>query len=103
MNHELGAALSAWWTIPFAGMLLSIALFPLLRPHFWEHHYVKITIFWSLALAVPFLFLYRGDAGHHLLETILVDYVPFLVILWALYTVASGIFVTGTLHGSPIQ
>jgi len=103
MNHELGTLLSAWWTIPSAGMLLSIALFPLLAPHFWEHHYAKVTLFWSLVLAVPLLFLYRGEGGHHLLEVVIADYIPFLVILWALYTVASGIFVTGTLHGTPIQ
>lgn len=103
MNHELGTLLSAWWTIPFAGMLLSIAVFPLFAPHFWEHHYAKVVLFWSLVLAVPFLYLYRGAAGHHLLEVIIADYIPFLVILWALYTVASGIFVTGTLHGTPVQ
>jgi Na+/H+ antiporter NhaD/arsenite permease-like protein len=103
MTHELGTLLSVWWTLPFAGMLLSIAMFPLFAPHFWEHHYAKVTLFWSLVLALPFLFLYRGEADHHLLETIIADYVPFLVILWALYTVASGIFITGTLHGTPLQ
>ena len=103
MTHNLGTLLSAWWTIPFVGMLLSIALFPLFVPRFWEHHYAKVTLFWSLVLAIPFLFLHRGDAGHHLLEVIIADYIPFVVILWALYTVASGIFITGTLHGTPIQ
>jgi Na+/H+ antiporter NhaD/arsenite permease-like protein len=103
MNHELGRVLSVWWAIPFAGMLLSIALFPLFHAHFWERHYAKVTAFWSLVLIVPFLLIHRGVAGHHLLETVLVDYIPFVVILWALYTVASGIFVTGTLHGTPLQ
>jgi len=103
MNHELGTLLSAWWAIPFAGMLLSIALFPLFARHFWEHHYGKVTLFWSLALALPLLVLHRAEGTHHLIEVILVDYIPFLVILWALYTVASGIFVTGTLHGTPLQ
>jgi len=103
MNHELGSVLTLWWAIPFAGMLLSIALFPLLNPHFWERRYARVTAFWSLLLAVPFLFVYRGEAGHHLLEVVVLDYIPFVVILWALYTVASGIFVTGTLHGTPLQ
>lgn len=103
MDHELGSILSAWWTIPFAGMLLSIALFPLFARHFWERHYAQVTLFWSLALAVPLLALHREAGTHHLIEVILVDYIPFLVILWALYTVASGIFVTGTLHGTPLQ
>ena len=103
MNHELGRVLSLRWTMPFAGMLLSIALFPLLAPHFWERRYARVTAFWSLLLAVPFLFVYRGEAGHHLLEVIILDYIPFVCILWALYTVASGVFVTGTLHGTPLQ
>ncbi|HXS08555.1 MAG TPA: sodium:proton antiporter [Candidatus Krumholzibacteria bacterium] len=103
MDHELGTVLSAWWTIPFAGMLLSIALFPLFARHFWERHYAKVTLFWSLALALPLLALHRAEGTHHLIEVILVDYIPFLVILWALYTVASGIFVTGTMHGTPLQ
>ena len=103
MDHELGTVLSAWWTIPFAGMLLSIALFPLFARHFWERHYAKVTLFWSLALALPLLALHRAEGTHHLIEVILVDYIPFIVILWALYTVASGIFVTGTMHGTPLQ
>jgi len=103
MDHDLGTVLSAWWTIPFAGMLLSIALFPLFARHFWERHYAKVTLFWSLALALPLLALHRAAGTHHLIEVILVDYIPFLVILWALYTVASGIFVTGTMHGTPLQ
>jgi Na+/H+ antiporter NhaD/arsenite permease-like protein len=103
MDHELGTVLSAWWTIPFAGMLLSIALFPLFARHFWERHYAKVTLFWSLALALPLLALHRAAGTHHLIEVILVDYIPFIVILWALYTVASGIFVTGTMHGTPLQ
>lgn len=103
MNHELGTLLSAWWTIPFAGMLLSIALFPLIAPRFWHHHYPKLALFWGLALAVPFAFVHRGQAAHHMAETILAEYVPFLVILWALYTAASGIVVTGSLRGTPLQ
>ena len=103
MYHELGTMLSAWWTLPFAGMLLSIALFPLFAPRFWHHHYPKVTLFWAVALVVPFLFLYRGQAGHHLLEVVVEEYIPFLIILWALYTVASGILVTGSLRGTPGQ
>ena len=54
MTHELGTNLSAWWTLPFAGMLLSIALFPLFGPRFWHHHFPKVSLFWALALVIPF-------------------------------------------------
>jgi Na+/H+ antiporter NhaD/arsenite permease-like protein len=103
MHHDLGTILSAWWTIPFAGMLLSIALFPLFAPHFWHHHYPKVSLFWALALALPFLWLHRGEASHHLIEVALEEYLPFIMILWALYIVASGILVSGTLRGTPFQ
>jgi len=43
MNHEIGSVLSVWWALPFAGMLLSIALFPMLAPHFWERRYAGVT------------------------------------------------------------
>jgi Na+/H+ antiporter NhaD/arsenite permease-like protein len=103
MTHELGTLLSAWWIIPFVGMLLSIALFPLFAPHYWHRNFPKVSLFWAVALAAPFLWLHRGEAVHHLLEVALEEYLPFIMILWALYIVASGILVTGTLRGTPLQ
>ena len=52
-----GSQLSAWWGIPFAGMLLSIAFVPLLAPQFWHHHFGKIAIGWSLAFLLPCIVL----------------------------------------------
>ena len=103
MHSEIGTLLSAWWTVPFAGMLLSIALLPLFAPHFWHHHFPKVSLFWALALAVPFLWFHRAEATHHLLQVALEEYLPFIMILWALYIVASGILVSGTLRGTPLQ
>ncbi len=60
-----GATLSAPWSIPFVGLLLSIALMPLLAPMFWHHHYGKIAAAWALAFLVPFAALHgAGLAGH---------------------------------------
>jgi len=100
-THALGESLPLWSALPFVGILLSIALFPLLRPHFWHHHYPKVAAFWGLVLAVPFWIEYRGVAGHALLHVFLADYLPFVILLWALYTVAGGIVLRGTLHGTP--
>ena len=47
-----GANLSAWWGLPFAGVLLSIALFPLLAPHVWHAHYGKIAGAWAVLLSL---------------------------------------------------
>ncbi|MEY2875384.1 MAG: hypothetical protein RLZZ373_2755, partial [Pseudomonadota bacterium] len=59
-----GATLSAGWGIPFAGVLLSIALCPLLMPSVWHHHYGKIAAGWALAFLLPFAAVYGpGVAG----------------------------------------
>ena len=44
--HLDGTALGLLWAVPFAGMLLSIAVFPLVAPHFWEHNFGKISAVW---------------------------------------------------------
>ncbi|MBN2159549.1 MAG: sodium:proton antiporter [Spirochaetes bacterium] len=98
---DLGTSLSLWWVIPFAGILLSIALFPLLAPRFWHHHYPKVSAFWALALAVPFIVLYKGVAVHEIAHIYIIDYIPFIILLWSLFTIAGGIYIKGTLKGSP--
>jgi Na+/H+ antiporter NhaD/arsenite permease-like protein len=98
----LGAVLPLYLGIPFAGILLSIALFPLLAPRFWHHHFGKISAFWGLSLAVPFLLMYGGEAMLEIIHIYLADYVPFIILLWALYTVAGGILVSGSFAGSPL-
>ena len=97
-----GSALAAWWGLPFAGMLLSIALLPLLAPMFWHHHFGKVAAGWSIALLLPFAVQFgAGAAGQALVHTLLAEYLPFIVLLTALFTVSGGIYVRGNLHGSP--
>ena len=97
-----GARMSLIWAIPFAGILLSIATGPLLYPHLWEHHYGKFAAFWSACVIIPLL-LSAGvaSASHALLHTILLEYVPFILLLFALYTIAGGIYLEGNLRGTP--
>jgi len=96
-----GATLSAGWGIPFAGLLLSIAIVPLFAPHFWHEHFGKIAALWALALLFPFGLHYgAGTAWATLVHAMLEEYIPFIVLLAALYTVAGGICVHGHLHGS---
>src|SRR5687767_10814718 len=52
--HLDGGELNLLWAAPFAGMLLSIALLPLLAPSFWHHHFGKVSAFWAAAFLVPF-------------------------------------------------
>ncbi len=94
--------LSPLWGVPFAGILLSIALMPLLAPKFWHHHFGKVAAGWALAFIVPFAIQF-GPAltGVTLLHVMLGEYIPFVILLTALFTVAGGIFIRGNLHGSP--
>ena len=98
---EIGAQLPLWSALPFAGILLSIALMPLAVPRFWHHHFPKVSAFWALVFAAPFLYFFREAAVHEIAHILLIDYVPFILLLWALYTVSGGIYVRGSLTGSP--
>jgi Na+/H+ antiporter NhaD/arsenite permease-like protein len=96
------AALSPWWCLPFACVLLSIALFPLVMPAIWHRHFGKIGTLFALAFLLPFGAVFGTHAAFHVFaHTLITDYVPFIVLLTALYTVAGGICVRGDLHGSP--
>ena len=97
-----GARLSAWWALPFVGILLSIALMPLLLPTFWHHHFGKVAAAWSLAFLLPFAALFgAGTAGASFVHALMAEYIPFIILLTALFTVAGGIYIRGNLHGSP--
>jgi len=97
-----GRSLSAWWALPFAGMLLSIAIMPLAIPQIWHHHFGKIAAGWALLLLVPFAMTQGlGLTGGMLVHVLLAEYIPFIVLLTALFTVAGGIYIRGNLHGSP--
>lgn len=97
-----GAELSLLWSLPFAGLLLSIALFPIFAPAFWHHHFGKIALGWALAFLLPCaLWLSPADAGNVVVHAMVDEYLPFIVLLFALYTISGGILITGNLHGSP--
>lgn len=93
---DIGTLLPLWTTLPFTGILLSIALIPLLLPRFWHRHFPKVSAFWAIVFAVPFIFFFREKALHEIAHIILIDYVPFILLLWALFTVSGGIYVRGT-------
>jgi len=97
-----GTGLSAWWSLPFVGMLLSIAVLPLAAPSLWHPHFGKIAAAWSLAFLLPYALVFGvGGTVANVVHTLLGEYLPFVVLLTALFTVAGGIYVRGNLHGSP--
>jgi len=97
-----GSTLSPLWGVPFAGLLLSIALVPLAAPAFWHHHYGKVAAAWALAFVLPFSAQFGPSATlHELVHVLLGEYLPFIILLTALFVVAGGIFIRGNLRGSP--
>ncbi|MDG4882294.1 sodium:proton antiporter [Mesorhizobium sp. WSM4884] len=102
--HALpGAAMSLWWALPFAGLLLSIATGPLLFPHLWEHHYGKIAAAWAALAVVPLAIAFGiSSASQAVLHTLLTEYLSFIILLFALFTISGGILVAGNIHGTPL-
>jgi hypothetical protein len=94
-----GAALTWPFVLPFAGLLLSIALGPLLFPKVWHAHYGKIAAAWSI-LTLASLGWFAGGAAMSavFVHAMLAEYLSFIVLLFALYTVAGGILVTGDIR-----
>jgi Na+/H+ antiporter NhaD/arsenite permease-like protein len=94
----------AWWSaLPFAGLLLAIAVVPLAAPHFWESNRNKgiVAALFSVP-AVAYLLLALGAHGGHELQHKLAEYVSFMALLASLFVITGGIYVRGSLAGTPI-
>ena len=89
------------WIIPFIGILLSIAIFPLINEHFWHKNFGKISAFWALLFSVPFYINYGNSTLYHFVHAIMLEYIPFIVLLFALFTISGGIVLRGNFVGTP--
>jgi Na+/H+ antiporter NhaD/arsenite permease-like protein len=97
-----GAALSLWWALPFVAILLCIATGPLFYAHVWEHHYGKFALVLGALVVAPLYLTHdAGVATTTLAHTAFLEYIPFILLLLALFTTAGGIYLEGNLHGSP--
>jgi len=95
--HGEGFVPAAAWALPFAGLLLAIAILPLAAPHFWDSNLRKLAV--AGALALPVLSLYAqvrpGALGHAAS-----DYVSFIVLLGGLFVISGGILLEGDLQAT---
>lgn len=99
-----GAELSTplWMCAPFAGLLLSIAIFPLVKGEWWEAHQPLVVALCSVLFLVPFAAMNgAGAAAEIALECLINDYLTFIVLLFGLFCVAGNITLEGDLAGSP--
>lgn len=91
-----------WALIPFALMLASIAVLPLVAEHWWENNLHKLYV--ALGLAIPTgIYLVLNDMGSNLEHQMLFDYVPFIILLGALFVVTGGIHISGDIQARPIN
>ncbi|WP_320052706.1 sodium:proton antiporter [uncultured Acetobacteroides sp.] len=107
MTHSIfhpldGATLSTIWALPFLGIILSIALLPLFAPNFWSKHYGKVSLFWALLVIVGVGALKGvGISLHTVAQVMFEQFLPFIFLLLALYTITGGIKIRGSLKGTP--
>src|SRR4051812_47294485 len=94
----LGDLLPLWSVVPFAVMLLAVAVMPLLAPATWERNSVKATF--SLLLGLP-VAIWMGALDAPAVLRAAGEYFAFILLLGALFVVAGGIVVRGTLAGTP--
>ncbi|KAJ1554007.1 hypothetical protein HK096_005378 [Nowakowskiella sp. JEL0078] len=102
---ETSTSISGFYAIPFFGLLLSIAIIPLIPKlaHFWEKFYWTIAVFWSLAVIIPFSAQYSLPLmGYQLVDVLLSEYIPFVLMVGSLFVVAGGIVLEGKLSGTPL-
>lgn len=94
--------LSFFWVLPFVGMLLSIAVFPMLLPRLWHRHYGKVCIFWAVCFLIPWIRTFGMErAVHDTLHVLFFDYIPFTSIIAALFSITGGIHLKTQWLGTP--
>jgi Na+/H+ antiporter NhaD/arsenite permease-like protein len=110
-HHEGGGLgdLSVFWIIPFAGLLLSIAILPMVVGHWWHHNknQLLVALGWASPVLIYLLYLWATDdtaLGHdaaHGLQHAIIEYVSFIALLGSLYIISGGILLKGDLQGTP--
>ncbi len=96
--------LSAWLALPFFGVLLSLAVFPVLREQFWGNHYPKVMAFWGFLFGV--MFLQAGDLSllmRLIYRALVIEFLPFGVLISSLYVVTGHIRCDGLYQSTPLK
>jgi len=100
MEHHVAEAIPLWLSMPFVVMLLFIAVGPLLFHHWWEENKNKLIV--SLVLGIPLsVILITRGLEHALIHQILFDYIPFIILLGALFVITGGIHLSGDIEAKP--
>jgi len=96
-----GTTLTLPWLLPFVGLLLVIAVGPQLFPTLWHAHYGKIAFLWSALTLAPIVLFHGLLSAAEALTHVMAEFLSFIILLFALYTVAGGIVITGRIRATP--
>jgi Na+/H+ antiporter NhaD/arsenite permease-like protein len=97
-----------WSVLPFVGILLSIAVIPLISAHWWERNLGKVSLFWiavaflAMYLTTPSLSRFLGMYSHEVFTTYR-EYASFIILLGSLFVISGGILIKGSLSGKPVS
>lgn len=101
MEHAI-PLIPIWALIPFVLMLAMIAVGPLMFHHWWENNKNKLIV--SLVLGVPMaIYLIINGMTHNLVHQVMFDYIPFIILLGALFTITGGIHLRGDIQAKPLN
>lgn len=89
--------MSLLWIIPFAGILLSIALIPLINGHWWHHNFPKVSLVFGLPMAIAMYLKLETKTFHTFIE-----YLSFIALVGSLFVISGGILIRGTFKSSPL-
>ncbi|MCB1189538.1 MAG: sodium:proton antiporter [Leptospiraceae bacterium] len=104
-HGEMGDDLPLWTVIPFAAMLLSIAIFPIAShklAHWWENNNNKLIIS-GIFGGIAFGILMYSHWGGKIYHTIVFEYVPFIILLGSLFYISGGIVLKGDIKATPLN
>ena len=89
-----------WMVLPFCALLLCIATLPLLQPHFWEHHFKKVSL--GLGLCAVLYYLCSGRGVAPVLQTV-EEYISFLALIGSLFVITGGIHLRVKGESTPLK
>ncbi len=90
-----------WMVIPFVVMLLTIAIAPLMAEHLWESNRNKL-IFTAIISVATIILLSSYGLGGDVVHSLLHEYIPFIMLLLALFVVTGGIHISGDIAATPL-
>ncbi len=100
---EFAMTLPVWTVAPFAALLLAIAFLPLVAHKWWELNTNKASVAMALGTVTVCLLINRGTPGIAALAHSGKEYLAFIMLLAALYVISGGIYIGGSLSGTPLM